>query len=968
MKTEIRISNKRKYIYPKNYKFVNHQGSKIADWSSGGGWVWEMYANNTMASHQTGFTGTLSQIIPEVIVGSRYMIKIADWSFFTGAIDNLFTVNFGGTFTKIGNGLVKYFQGTATTNVLSIVPQSGTTVKIGYVEIIPLDISYGQNIDLYEDIPLALNLQVNDIRDITKRNSSYTKTIKIPASRNNNLIFNNLFDPNNDTNINEPYLHKQIYAELVYDTVLIRTGNIKLVNIIRDQYGPLEYEIQFYSELATFANVLGESNIFNNKSISDDIDVEDLNHTFEFDSLLNSWNSGDTLGYRYPLIDYIGAQNLGNQFKMKYLKPAINVSLLWDRIFDWAGFTYNDDYSFFNSAPWTNLIIPWTGAKLQSTEELLNESRKVLAHQSVIQSTNSAGNFIVNFLDEDNDDFNQWNGSLYTAQFDGKFNIKTTINYQITTNPNFAKNIRTVILKNGSLIKQTINYIPQGFLTYTGVSYTTINDVDMIIGDTISIKCYYTIGINIYGVIVNGLDKTKIEIKQTNLTDLGAFEGDTISMNRLFGDKEVKKIEFITSLIKMFNLIVDEDPLITNHLIIKPSNSYYSDGSYLDWSDKVDANKFNITRDEAYVDKNIFLTYKQSDDEYNKRYSDINYKIYGEYQHNNEIKSKETIKNELIFAPTPLGYYGISTIPVSKLYTEQGVVGSSDLEPRILLYKNIPLEVANLIWIPQPLPGSFIPSNSIHIITKDTHYHIHYLSTVFKSIPYAGHLDDPFYPSTDINFGKCNSYFWKTAGSPSGETVEGLPGYMTYHNLYYDYWKKSLYQLLDHDSKLVKFNIKLTEVDLNNFNFSDTIRVGNTSYIVNKIIDWSPNEICKIEMLKLSDNYLTFRNDNEPSPYTDIYLKENYIGIDLVKPNMSFGLWSDSGGTIESSNSDKRTLDIYTYKNSNQKTPDSNSVILGVFNILNNATNTNIIGDGNEVPPDSDNMFLFGNNNKSIII
>ena len=48
----------------------------------------------------------------------------------------------------------------------------------------------------HSDFPLALTFQISEIKDLTSTSGDYSKTFKIPATKNNNKIFKNLFIPN----------------------------------------------------------------------------------------------------------------------------------------------------------------------------------------------------------------------------------------------------------------------------------------------------------------------------------------------------------------------------------------------------------------------------------------------------------------------------------------------------------------------------------------------------------------------------------------------------------------------------------------------------------------------------------------------------------------------------------------------------------------------------------------------------
>ena len=52
-----------------------------------------------------------------------------------------------------------------------------------------LELGTSGTIDLNDDIPYSLNYSIADVREPDKRNASFSKTITIPGSKNNNKIF-----------------------------------------------------------------------------------------------------------------------------------------------------------------------------------------------------------------------------------------------------------------------------------------------------------------------------------------------------------------------------------------------------------------------------------------------------------------------------------------------------------------------------------------------------------------------------------------------------------------------------------------------------------------------------------------------------------------------------------------------------------------------------------------------------------
>lgn len=970
MKTEIRQVEKTKG----ELRLVNYQfqyGS--AGWDHSSNWTWNNVPNGHMI-HTTGNTDTISQSNVPFIVGYKYRFYIPKQMYFVGMLypfNGSYTISFGGinSYTIVSADYYNYNYGGSIfikdmvvdgTDII-ITPSSDCNLYFeGIFKIIFFGNQTLRKLDLYDDVSLNLNFSVNDIRDISKRNSTYSKTIKIPATDNNNLFFNNQMDVNVQTTLNDNYLYKPIQVDLYYNSVLIQSGNIKLINIINNIEKP-EYEIQFYGEYADLASTLGDQKIFGNSDISNDIDVSDMYHVFDLDVAKTTWATGSTnSGFTYPLIDYRGYEGAANEMLFKYLKPAIFVKELFDRIIEDAGFTYDSD--FLNSKPFTNLVNPWTGAEIISDQDWLYDNRKIEAYLTYDYNWSSNDNVIK--YNNEYDDGDQYNntgaivGGIYPwsikVKNSGEYDIIGTINinyinwYSVDMNLILYDITNDIVVGNGSIL-----HFPSFSGSLTGTTYLDINiELEKDVQYQFRLNITNNYNVNLFYILSNSYFKVNpSKISPT------VYEGDYIDMSKIFGGKVPKKIDYITSIINMFNLIVDEDPLRYKHLLIENHTDYYSGGTYLDWTNKIDVGSEKITKLIEYVDKSVYLSHIKDDDDLNVDFTNKNNKVYGEKIHQNDIKSTDLIKIETIYSPTPIGYYGTTPILMSKIYniddkktiaTNDDEVIIKDFNPRILYYDKVPITpLNNYTLYLEPEAGNSVCFDYV---------------TAHGFFPTATHVDNPYKDVYDFNFGNNKTYYWDISG-----------GTITYQNLWWMYYRNFLDSMLDYDSKLVKYQIKLTENDISNFKFSDTIRIDNTSYIVNKIINWNPGELCEIELLKLSNNYLKFRKASSGIPVDAYYTKNKDIRnfLVLTKPDVSMPVMYDASGNSISDWDPELYGDLpSTNLNTNKLVSNSNCIITGIYNELNDTYNSQVIGDYNIIKRNesgdnsNENIIIIGSNNK----
>lgn len=59
----------------------------------------------------------------------------------------------------------------------------------------------GKRLDVAKDEPSLLTFQLDDIKDFSSRNSTFSKTIVLPGTANNNYLLGSIFN----VNVQNPY-------------------------------------------------------------------------------------------------------------------------------------------------------------------------------------------------------------------------------------------------------------------------------------------------------------------------------------------------------------------------------------------------------------------------------------------------------------------------------------------------------------------------------------------------------------------------------------------------------------------------------------------------------------------------------------------------------------------------------------------------------------------------------------------
>ena len=237
------------------------------------------------------------------------------------------------------------------------------------------DLADGQVIcDLYEDEDIPLTLSVDDFKNVAEKVQSYSKAFKLPATKRNNQIFDNVFEvTRTDTGLNfNPYVKTQ--CVLKQDGFILFEGYLRLIEI-NDKEGEISYNVNLYSEVVALKDMLKTQTFAS-------LGFEELKHPYNLDEIKNTWTGSGvtymntaTSGFRnavtvmYPFVDWTHKYTFdaSNNPVMPNLqstfRPFINIKYLIDRIFNQTGFPFTYTSDFFESYDFTNLYMDfnWGG-------------------------------------------------------------------------------------------------------------------------------------------------------------------------------------------------------------------------------------------------------------------------------------------------------------------------------------------------------------------------------------------------------------------------------------------------------------------------------------------------------------------------------------------------------------------------------------------------------------------------------
>jgi hypothetical protein len=234
-------------------------------------------------------------------------------------------------------------------------------------------IANGQILDTYDNLSVSMNYQVEDILDITKKTTNYSKTITLPGTPFNNKFFKQLFEVNIDTITFNP--KKSIPSIIRVGESEVMKGSMQLLNIIVNNK-QVDYEVVVVGQLKSIVDVWGDLGLEN-------LDLSEYNHIRSKTNIINSWTytikrfgsdvsigEGGT-GYVYPYIIYGQHNDVISNLYTSNLFPAVYVKTIIDKMFELAGYTYAS--RFFNGEYFKKLIIPFVDDKLELPQDELEK-------------------------------------------------------------------------------------------------------------------------------------------------------------------------------------------------------------------------------------------------------------------------------------------------------------------------------------------------------------------------------------------------------------------------------------------------------------------------------------------------------------------------------------------------------------------------------------------------------------------
>ena len=569
-------------------------------------------------------------------------------------------------------GLISWIIGNDTTKIdleTAIIIANGDDFEIYKSEY--------QRLDLFKDEKISITSQIGNANDIGKLYTDYTQSFTIPASKNNNQILSHWYE----SSIDNGFDHRMRYdAYIEVNTHRFKDGTIQLEKADKKNGFIESYTVTFYGNLVQLKDIIKDDKL-------QSLDFSLYNHTYNSSTIRARIAAALPSEVKYPLIGNANKYTyqdatatdittIGGAIKWNELFPAITVQNIFSTIQAKYGITFNG--SFFNLNQWKKLHLY---LKPSLKMEYLSEPAS-LNFTSIVTT------------------------SPYTSTF-SELNLTTDT---LTTNWNFLTSIQDFyqyyqikILITPDASSQTIPYILYTYkdgvllssITQTGTRTIDIERVirqqDPTANHRYTFKLAVTSSPFTYTAsLLYTRAKYDLSLPSTGskwvytYSRANASSTTTIPFINIANYvPDIKVIDFITGIIKAFNLMII--PRANNTYEFLPLEMYYNAGKILDITEYTYEDEMSINKPKLF--KSINFTYEESNNILNQAYKDLYQQNYGDLIYNSDrITENSTYDIKLPFENV------LFEVPTEGKLFQTATIIDKDLKPYIpkpmLIYCN----------------------------------------------------------------------------------------------------------------------------------------------------------------------------------------------------------------------------------------------------------------------------------------
>jgi len=674
---------------------------------------------------------------------------------------------------------------------------------------------------MFEDESVTITQTIQNIKDISKVFTDFSRTFSIPASKTNNKIFRHYY---NFDIVNGFDARTKKSANIELNNTPFRTGKIKLEGVDLKNNQPHTYRVTFFGSTVTLKDLLGEDKLNDLVSLSqydlgyDATSVKgklqnppsSTNHVIAplithtqrlyYDSTTGNdeADSGD--------LHYFN--NSGSQYvhgvKWNELKYALRVNKIIEAIeFDY-GLEFSSDFFKNTNVDEFNNLFLWLHRKSGAVEDLSGNEN--VTYSKLINSFAPTGTFIPNINN---------NGTTVGLFVYNQGGATPVTDSTVTVSSISGVPYNVVVRLNGSTYQAEtgkvnnytfdLNNMPNGTWTITleTEAANSFSDVDWAFS-SVQNEGTYTGSIDTPPIFIDAIFVFNISKQMP----------------------EIKIIDFLSGLFRTFNLTA----YVENDIIkVETLDSFYESGKGADnTTEAYDITKY-IDVDTTSVDvpliyNDILFKFKDTKTFLANKFGEIQNRAWGESTaiiENNEIKLSGS-------------QYKIE-VPFGKMLFERLTNQANVFNKETFIQWGWNVDKSQNAYLGSPL--LFYPINTTTIISFVDQVNSDNVATSHTSV---SSVNMPFnsvskVPATDASQ---LSFFNEISEWTLNSDFDGT--------LYNDYYDKYITNIFDVSSRLIKVTAYLPLRILVNYNLSDRFVISGNKYKINSIttnLDTGKSEI-----------------------------------------------------------------------------------------------------------------------------
>ena len=529
-------------------------------------------------------------------------------------------------------------------------------------------------VDLMEEDLISLTQVIQDVNDIEKIFTDYSRTFNLPASKTNNKIFKHWYNPDIDGFNANVFCESRIELNHLH----FKFGKIQLNEVVMKFGEPSIYKVTFFGKTTDFKNAINED------QLSDLVWLNEFNHNATTANVKNGLENGlnftvDSVAYNdaiiYPLIAhsqsyiYDETNNDSNGLNISYtnnqnrtkrgvvtedLKPAVTVKNIIKAIEEQYNITFKTG-EFLDSAVMNNLYM-WLHrekGKMATAGTWIGNSDVYTCSGSNCAELTSTSGYTGYFTL--NTGIYKWNSNL------GPDTDVTTITFEVTPASGYtaveysleivrANNwesfarvqnqsgtssvVLTIGGANGLNVESLVSFNPNG------------NDFvgRLITESSIQFQSKFTI---VRDFTFNSFDGGTSAFNwsatfTSNSTTLSPQDKLVVITNQL---PKLKIKDFLNGLFRQFNLTAYVD--FNNQIVVKTLNSYYANGDTQDITQYVKTDQHTVG--ETIPFSEVDFEYSEPKSILAEKFQLMNNQKYGELNYITDVSKKSIYQIQLPF-------------------------------------------------------------------------------------------------------------------------------------------------------------------------------------------------------------------------------------------------------------------------------------------------------------------------------